>query len=567
LFQKNNNKFEESEYKMKHKDVKKIVLISFFDRICLSTRLLSSELKKSGHDVFLLFLKDDRSRKIDNIHPTAEFHQYIFNNQFHGCGIDVNPVTENEFNIVVSKVVEIKPDVVGISSRSVTLELAEMLVNKLKKVLPEARYIGGGFGPSLEPEKFLRFLDYVCVGEGEKVISQLITSENPSDVNNVAFLEDDTLKINLLCEPVKLDDISYPDWTNHQKFMVEDNLIQPIQKCFDSKTYDIFTTRGCPNTCTYCMASHFPAIYRDSCHKMPRIRSKSPEVVIEELKYAKTELGVKYVRFKDSIFGYNKKWLNSFLKLYDKEIALPFNCYIEPKFNSEESVKRLKESGLNFSTVGIQAVDQDIRSNIMGRKESNDELIEYAHMVADNGIGIQYDIIHWNPFDTIQTLERGIEFLKKFPKGEDTCVFQLKFYPGSRLFALWSEHKPEPLNADEYEFFAWIYQMILYSDKTEKLAEFLLKYKSFKEHPRLLKNVFDEEIGRLKDLFKVSAARDIQKGEVITNVMIKKYKSSQTDAVNWDNKNVILSHIAAMFIKKDSLITSDAYFGQYETKS
>lgn len=545
---------------------KKIVLISFCDRICLSTRLLSSVLKQSGHQVFLIFLKDDRARIIDEIDENAKFHQFIFNQSFHGCGLDVNPVTQAEMRLAVEKISEIRPDAVGISSRTVTLDISRKIIGKLRECLPHARFFGGGFGPSMTPEKFLEFLDFVCIGEGETVIHGLATDEDPQKLNNVAWMENGGLKQNPVSAPVDLNELPSPDWSVKNKFIIDDNQILPIEQSYDTKTYDIFATRGCPNTCTYCMASQLPFIYGDSGCTMPRVRARSPENVIAELEWAKKEYGIQYVRFKDSILGYNRKWLNRFLDLYDLKIGLPFNCYIEPQFNNRDSIERLCRSGLGNSTVGIQAVDPNVRELVMGRKVSDDALVDYAEMIAGCGIDIQYDILHWNPFDTVETLENGINFLKRFPKGEDTCVFQLKFFPKSKLFSIWSKEKPEPLGMDLYEYYAWIFQMVLYDENTEQLADTLHRYDYFRTHPRALREIFIQEISNIGSSAKIMARRDIRKGDIITNVMVKKARASEKNAVSWDNKNRVLSKKASRFIKKGSLIHNDAYFSSYETK-
>lgn len=549
-----------------HKN-KKVVLISFYDRISLGMRLLSSILNKAGYKPYLLIFKDDRSGVLDEFNPKAVYDRYISNNKFIGTGTDVNPPTKKEYDLLIEKIVEIKPDVVGVTARSIALDMSREVIGRIRKILPNARYIGGGYGPTLEPEKFLEFLDYICLGEGEKTIVNLVASPDPTKEKNIAWTVNGKLFHNELACPQNLDEIDYTDWDNDRKLLIDDDMIKPIEECFDLTTYDIFASRGCPNTCTYCMANHQGLMSKRFGLIMPKIRLRSPEATIKELKEVKEKKGIRYVRFKDSIFGFNKKWLFKFADLYDKHIGLPFTCYLEIKFIDEESIQRLKKSGFDRTTVGIQSANERIRREIMGRTATDDDLVEYADMLVKNGIKVQYDIIHFNPFDTAESLEQSMKFLKRFPKGGDCNIMELMFWPGSQITALYLKEKPKRLEFKEYLYYAWLFQMIMYSEKTEKSADFFVKYKCLKKHPRILEECFNEEIGKLETKYSIIAAKDIKKGDVLTRVMFDKDKTKNIgESVIWEDRDKLTSKVARKTIKRGMLVKWSDIFGTYEKK-
>ena len=97
-------------------DSQEVVLICFYDRVCLSTRTLSSLLKAAGHDTHLVYFKDDRAAVIDTVDMDGRYFQYVFNNNYYGCGEDVNPPTETELQLLYDQITELRPDVVGISA-------------------------------------------------------------------------------------------------------------------------------------------------------------------------------------------------------------------------------------------------------------------------------------------------------------------------------------------------------------------------------------------------------------------------------------------------------------------
>jgi radical SAM superfamily enzyme YgiQ (UPF0313 family) len=543
---------------------KKVVLIAFYDRVCLSIRALSSALKKRGHRPYLIFFKDDRSVIKDDFENGSKYYQIISHNKFIGFGEDVNPPTETEISLLVKKIREINPEIIGISARTVSKEISKEIVKELRRYLSDAIYIAGGWGATLEPEAFLEFMDYVCLGEGDEVICEILRTNEPKKVNNVGWLEKGKLRHNKLAESLGVDRIDYPDWLFQNKYMVEDNVVIPLHNVYDTRTYDIYTSRGCPSTCTYCMACQWSRIYKKYGSGMPKVRLRTVESVIAELEYAKEMFGIKYVRFMDSIFGYNKKWILKFLDEFDKKIGVKFFCYLDERYIDEDRIRRLKDSGLKFTTVGIQSADEKIRKKIMGRKISDEGIIRYAECLKENEIKINYDIIGWNPFETNETLRNGIPFLKRLPKGERTVVFQIKIFPGSRIHELKLRLNPRPLTNNEYEYWAWIYQMILLSEESEQAADFILKFESFKNNPKIIQKIFDEIIQKNGSRDKIIAARNIDKGEVLTNVMIDQINSNGKGGIFYDDKAKIISKVTRRQISEGQIIQWNDFYGTYQ---
>ena len=360
---------------------KRVVLISFYDRVCLSTRQLASLLKKGGHEPYLLYFKDDRAAVIEQIDMQSAYFQYVFNNNYFGCGEDVNPPSEIEIRLLLDKIEEIHPDVIGISARSPAKELSRRIVNKLRQRLPAARFIGGGYGPTVEPADFLQFLDFVCLGEADAVICDLVEKKDPTKLNNIAWLNKEKLTHNPLSPVTHLDQLPFPDWEFNRKKLIEDDKMVPLEKAYDTKTYDLFVSKGCPSNCTYCQACQWPRMYGFYGQTMPKVRLRTPQSVIDELIYAKDRFDIAYVRFMDSIFGWNKKWLIEFMDLYDRYIGVDFFCNTDVRYIDEARIKRLAQSGLQVTQIGIQSVDEKMRSAVMGRSITDEQIKTYAQIL------------------------------------------------------------------------------------------------------------------------------------------------------------------------------------------
>ena len=543
-----------------------VVLISFYERTSENTRILSNILRKAGHKTYLLFFKDDRAAVIDELKSDNTYYQLISNFKYVGTGEDVNPPTEKEFDILVDKVMSLQPDVVGFSTRSVAKELTKKIALRLKDLLPSARYIAGGFGPSLDPDYFIEFIDYVCLGEGTKAILDLVELDDPTESDNVCSLKDGKLYYNKLANAEHLDTQSIPDWSSENVFIIEDETVSNIRGFYDEKTYNIFTSIGCPATCTYCQAAQIGHIYRKYDTQFPKIRQRSPQNVIEELIWAKEKFDLQNVRFIDSIFGYSKTWFYEFMDLYNKHIKLEFNAFLDERWIDDEMMAIMAKSGLQRSVVGLQSTTEGIRKDIMGRDVKDEKIVKFSELLVKYKVPFKYDLINFNPYETNEILRKGVDFLRKLPKGEQVDIFELKIHPGSVLEDMIARDKPTSLSNQEYEYWGLIYQLILSSDEGEEIADFALQYDSFRGQPQILSSLLTEVSSKNKTPYKLFASRDIEANERITSVMLIRKKTDVADAIRAEKIRGLINKKTRSKISKGSPVTINDIYGSYEDK-
>jgi len=546
---------------------KRIVMICFFDRVSLSIRLLSSVAKKNGHETFLIYFKDDRAIIIDKFRDKSDFFQLINNGQYLGCGADVNYPTEEELTKLTEKVKEIDPDVVCVSTRSATKELSKKVVQLLRRAVPDAIYLAGGYGPTMEPEAFLDVFDCACVGEGEPVFEHINNDFNLSSfdkVPNLVFRKDGRVLYNQMTDPVNLDDLPFLDWEPQGKFLVEDGKVLPMEGQYDQNSYDIFASRGCPSKCTYCMANQWQNFYiKHGNRKYPKLRLRSPKSVIDELKYAKAKYQIEYVRFLDSIFGCSKKWLYEFLDLYDAEIALSFKCNLDVRYVDADLIKRLKESFMVHTVVGIQGVSEKTRQYVLGRHITDKRIIDYAWLLEEFGVQFHYDILHWNPFDTEETLLDGKLFLDKLPKNKEASIIKLLMLPGSKLSEFVNRNRPTPLANDIFLYWAWIYMMVLRGQNFDTIVNAILELKPLRRHPDIIREIYKETVREEKMGNLLIARREIRKGENVTPVMLDFEMGRKTEGIEFDERKKLINLVANKNIGKGVVLQWDYFFYSY----
>lgn len=550
----------------------KWLLVGFYDKINVSLRVLSSVLKEEGQEVDCVFLKSDRSSVIKGFRPDNKYYQYLFNGKYVGCGEDVNPVTDHEMDLLVEKTKEIQPHVVAMSCRSALLGLSGRVLGRLSKALPDAIYVAGGYGPTVEPEKFSRMFDYVCVGEGEPFIRGLV--KRLGDVedwevavpNGVGEYKVDVPKI--IAPPEDLDRY-WPDWEFEGKWLIEDDKVTPIEQALDTGVYDVFASKGCLSTCTYCQANQWLNFYKRYGATYPKMRLRMAEKVIDELSWAKRKFNLRYVRFMDSMFGWKREWLKNFLDMYKYHIGLPFFCYTDVRWMDEERFGWLLDAGMVKSVVGIQSADRGIRQGVMGRDITDGELLKYAWMVHDSGIDFQYDIIHWNPFDTLRTLEKGLAFIQKLPPARQIVVCELKMFPGSPITEMYEVQKPQEMEVSKVvqDFYAWLYVMTLMGEAYKQSAQYfwnLFQNKWVDEGIVVrMKKAF--ELIRKHDMRKIKLNCDVKKGTRLSTLMFDFVRSEVGD-IEFDDRLKVQGTSVTRDLVKGAVLRWEDIFSSYGEK-
>src|SRR3989339_648578 len=77
---------------------------------------------------------------------------------------------------ITSKLLEIKPDVIGFSVLSSEHEWLGKISSQIKRMLPDVPLVAGGMHALMYPEDVMAFnsIDYICFGEGENIFPLLL---------------------------------------------------------------------------------------------------------------------------------------------------------------------------------------------------------------------------------------------------------------------------------------------------------------------------------------------------------------------------------------------------------
>ena len=151
-----------------------------------------------------------------------------------------------------------QPDIIGFTCYIGDVDDVKKLLLKIKQIKNDIINVVGGFHPSMFPEQFLGYADYVVIGEGEITMLELIKAlevHKEVKIKGIAILEEkvtytesrELTDINMLPSPAyHLVDMKY--YTN-----VSDGRLRGVLL----NCGFIFSSRGCPFKCTFCPMTRF----------------------------------------------------------------------------------------------------------------------------------------------------------------------------------------------------------------------------------------------------------------------------------------------------------------------
>lgn len=323
------------------------------------------------------------------------------------------------------KIEDFKPDMFLVGIRSLEFDFSTKLLREAKANIPA---IFGGQHPTVSPEEVIKsdVVDYICVGEGEEAIIELLEklekNEDVTNIKNIWTKKDGTIYRNPVRPLMKnLDDLPFPDWD------IFDPRHVGTRGSFE-------TSRGCPYSCTYCINDHMQSLYGGvgGYH-----REKSIKRTIEEMEaYVKKFPRVNYIWLIDETFTLKAQRVKEFCQEFNERIkdkyGVRFGCMTRPEALSEEKVKYLKEADCVEIAMGIESGNESYRKNMLDRQMPQQSIINAFLMAKRAGIKTySFNMIGF-PNETREDIFSTIDLNRK---GNVDHVQLTIFYPfkGTRL--------------------------------------------------------------------------------------------------------------------------------------
>jgi radical SAM superfamily enzyme YgiQ (UPF0313 family) len=453
----------------------RVVLIGLYDSWVIGLRNLANALIENGHEVAVIHFKLMVNRKepfylkntlqyqtVDSLTSRKQLLVNSFNT-------DVQQWTYSELQSMGDLLVDLRPTIIGLSTRSVYEKYILEIAEQMRRV-PGSITVAGGHDASFRPEYYLDYVNFACVGEGEETIVQLADSidngTDPTQIPNLVWKDNGRIKRNRLAKPREDKDYFYSERQdevrhyvcNNNRIFQSDALLSDIPG--QLAYYYTMVGRGCTGKCAYCTAGHFHGLYSEQRIYMKLRRMRTIERVIAELKMAKNR-GFEEITFLDSFLVAPRQYLLAFFHAYEQSISLPFFAQLHPEqvTTSPEVLDAALSAGMNRMVVGIQSGSERVSREVFNRRTSHSRLISFARMMVDRGsLRVDYHIVTHNPFDQHSDFEETLALISELPKKNCSLfLFRLYAFVNTRLHELIREANLGRLDSDVHDKRAAMY--------------------------------------------------------------------------------------------------------------
>ena len=329
----------------------------------------------------------------------------------------VSATINENVGMVVDEICRHTPDIVAGTCWLFNHEALIHITSRVKAILPETCLILGGPEFLDNNEAFLRrnpFVDCVFRGEGEEGFTLWLKCwdkrEEWSDITGLCYLDiDNQYKDNGLARVMGFDQLTSPEESGFF------NWSKPFVQ--------LETTRGCFNTCAFCVSGG----------EKP-VRTLSIEDIRRRLQTIHRH-GIKNVRVLDRTFNFNTRRAKELLQLFlEFHPHIRFHLEIHPALLSDELKAELQSlpEGLLHLEAGIQSLRESVleKCKRLGKLDNALEGLEF--LCSLNNMETHADLIAGLPLYRLEEIFEDIRTLAEYQAGE-IQLESLKLLPGTEM--------------------------------------------------------------------------------------------------------------------------------------
>lgn len=330
-------------------------------------------------------------------------------------GVVSATINENP-GMTAGEVVRHAPDIVAATCWLFNHEALMHVISRVKAMLPRCIVTLGGpefLGPNEDFLRTNRFVDCVFRGEGEETFPQWLARwQQPDDwdaVTGLCFLDAEG---------------HYHD-NGLSRVRTFDKLVNPEQSPFFNWTkpfVQLETTRGCFNTCAFCVSGG----------EKP-VRTLSIEAIRARVRLIH-EKGIRNIRVLDRTFNYQSHRAKALFDLFREFPDMRFHLEIHPALLSEELKQELASmpKGLLHLEAGIQSLHEEVLTVSRRAGKLSDALEGLRYLCSLDNMETHADLIAGLPLYHLSQIFDDVRTLAEYRAGE-IQLESLKLLPGTEM--------------------------------------------------------------------------------------------------------------------------------------
>jgi len=317
-----------------------------------------------------------------------------------------------------------KPDIVGMTSTTLTYKSALRIARIVKEVNPGCVTVLGGPHVTFWDENALQEcpeLDVVVRKEGENTLLELVqrleAGKSYSDVIGTTCRKGkETVRNPDRPFIENLDELPFPArhfWP-----------IECLQK-YGTMIFDVVTSRGCVQWCSFCIEVR--------AHGR-KYRVRSPKNVVDELEFLYKTYNARYFAFLDDAFTIDQRRAVKICEeIKNRKLKIKWACETRVDSVTKELLLKMKEAGCADIWFGIESGSQQVLDS-MKKGISLEQIIRAFKWAKEVGIKPNPNVILGAPGETKKTAWETIKFVERLIPDHMGCYTLATPYPGTPMY-------------------------------------------------------------------------------------------------------------------------------------
>jgi len=340
----------------------------------------------------------------------------------YGEALDVKQAT--------GRVLDLAPDVLGVSSTSFCFRDGLQLINAVKAARPSTVTLMGGYHPTMFDELLLKSspgLDLILRGEADESLPELCgrlcRGEPLHDSPGLSYRSNGGIVRGIPQQIEDLDALPFPDraamnydgyFYQFGGFYLPD--LPPVA--------NVVSSRSCPYHCTFC-----PKMFPEW-----RYRTRSAESVFQEV-LELTSRGYEIVFFQDENFSHNAKRLEEFCRMVlDHNLDTRFAFQGTIHHLPDHLLQLMHQAGFDCLFVGVES-GSDAQLRRFRKPSTGKTLAEGIQRAKRAHMAVIGFFIHGGPGETLEDSKDTQAFLREV-RPHVAGASELSVQPGT---VLWQE--------------------------------------------------------------------------------------------------------------------------------
>lgn len=344
-----------------------------------------------------------------------------FESQGLECRIMDYPGEERGWAELESDLREFKPDYIILSITTPSLKEDLKAGDLAKKVLPNIVTIAKGahFNTlDVATMKEWQSLDIAMRGEYEETCMDIAKGLPFGEIKGITWRQEgEVIRNEARPLPNDLSTIPYP-----ARHLANNNLY--IRPDTGEKQTTLVTNRGCPFSCTYCLANQVSGL---------KNRYRSVENVIGEIRECVEKHGIRNFLFRSDLFTQNKKWVIELCdRIVEEKLDISWASNSRVDTVTPEALAAMKRAGCWIIAFGVEKGSNEALKAIQ-KKATIEQAREALKMTREAGIRRSIYILVGLPDDNRETIAQDIEFAKELDPDYLEIFYPYPF-PGTPLY-------------------------------------------------------------------------------------------------------------------------------------